>query len=429
MSNLSHFTFNGRITELLIFDYQSHDLTASGPPAKVYAAVLEKHRQLVDQLNRYRSHPVFLHVFFEAINPEDAPGEFTDSNSRIRLIPVNNIEREAFLPNSWVQDMMHVLVRKRKTVMLLDKSLISEKLKRVFEISFPAIKFELTDFAALPAGGNFIRVTHKFKDIGIEGPELHRTMHRPAPGQRNQLDLPVRQYFRLEWPPEASACMELLKRVAFHIDQYFTPVGFFNHRHLFLIPDMKYARIKRSFDVQDCIDVLNRLSYTVPELLRQNDCPLELDIVKVPLYILKDGAEAYGLCYNNCLAENYEENGKRFSRVYFPDFRSSTLDFVRKNTEKNREGEKLEISISENFRNIARDLHIEYFLTDGPMDFDEAIELSGKIIQETENLIRKRLYRKGIRHVQFIDFGFFDMAFYLGSLHCRVKVIERDCLP
>lgn len=436
MTNLAHFTANGRIRELIVFDYETFTIPSGPPSAHKYDAILLKYRHLAQQLNAKRDTVIKIHVMFDVDKPADG-GIWEDSVFNLRLLPVNSIVPKANIPGSWTQDLIHVTLGE----ILLDSEHISSELGEVFKIAFGCShNFRFVSFKKLPEGGNFIRIIDGEKEKGIEGNNLNLSSGMGQYGEDRIRELKVeRGYYQfLDWNATIiKKCPGILKKIIFHLDQYLTPVGKYSQTrdHLFLIPSLIYAESGIVNQGTDCLVLLNDKLKELPNDLLLSGFSPEEDVVILPLFLLKKDTDPFGFCYNNCLIENYYDGVRKFT-IYFPCFRLPAEKFLTRHSFPSVKNEFsplfVETDIVRNLKIISQYLGVVYdFKQDNVLELKDAIMLTNTIIDQIEEVIRDLLFEKNIpkENVSFIDFDFFEMSERLGSLHCRVKVIERDCLP
>jgi hypothetical protein len=491
MSNLACYTSNGRIRELILFDKESYAIPEGMTPGEKIDSVLAYYMPFVERLNekdvQVKLYVLFDVTEPELWQRTDAAeGKLTllPVNS---LVPGANISTPW---TQDVIHILHG-EEKGEVVIRVDIDRVSPELFEVLSSELPGNWELADCSTLPPGGnclriesfGTEICIVNK--DMNEDNPGIFTAENIPGslevfPGNYHVVDL---------GKLDKDYCSPVFKRVVYHVDQYITPVGRLTNGspYLFFVPEVLPAKFvpEKSGDTS-CMVKLGKQIAEIKEIVEEIVGPVNCETL--PLFVLDFEKNPFGLCYNNCLVEHYLLNGERKAIIYFPDYREPVKKQLEGAalSDKVMEG----INAIVDYAGITNDMTgltpggqkglkvlrdyfswqnelathgfpagvfsagdiagtavekkaaaaqtstkkmkslTEYF-TDNA--FQDAFNLLGNVIELTEasiervqSGIREKLAAMGIQS-HFIALDFRNDAERLGGLHCRIKVISRDC--
>lgn len=404
------YSSEGRITRLLVFDTKQFLIKAEECPNKMFREVWDKYKFFVYDMNAY--HEMEICICFQVDPKGHRPKPWLDPCTLVNYIPVNYEDPDCSVPSAWAQDCIHITSDK---VLCTHANLLDSFVDVLRSHVFNTGVFkEVTAAHSLAhlQGGNVLRGKGSKGDFLLVGnPQL----------LAGQSDCQLRSIFNLDKSVEIIRLFDpnsprTHENLFFHVDLYASIIGSVdNNQWLFLAN----AIGKCEFEIDTEIGKLNQLLAAIPSTNNM------MRASYMPFIVLEDeaGKPKLALSYNNCIIENYMQGGKQHRCIYLPDYREALNTYVvdlRMKTEP-RDNKQL------NFVYLQGDPITAPSSRSRFQTQKQGFDLSA-LIENVQKNLRQNLTELGFDCVRFVRFPFYADITRLGALHCRVKVIERDCL-
>lgn len=433
----------GRIRKIVLFDTKYYHIPDADTATQRLTAIRQNFINLIDGMHALNSGIEFF-IFYNRAGSTDQKA-FYDRSIKTRFIPVNRKNKSWYVPTRWAQDVLlagpnDTLYYEPKSIAPLFADFLCKKIGLKKTKPFPT----LTAGADGPelSGGDIL--IGKFEN---ENYILHGIDELDVAGEKKlQAYFGVSDLHHIQ--KLSSPLTKAYKRPFYHLDQFCMLAGNMRDdvlvnqdRHIVLTTDLQVTPLKMNGGPVNKYE----LNPPVPsDVFTGNEIANSKNIlfhnIKLPTILFqRDNSKTpnpqnirFALSYQNCIVENYREQVQtgdtgdyRFFRkinVYFPDYRSTFLQFVTELFQEN--------DANSNQKNI------DFLLSDSEKEFDagkhpindllKARYYANRYLNRIHLDIRAKLADVGIYNIQFVDHDFYNQAQSGGSLHCIAKVVERD---
>lgn len=423
----SIYSATGRIKTIFVFETRQYVLT--GETEDMLAEpILADYGNLAEDLNAlHPEHPIELFLFFR-INPHGVQhAAWQDKARHIWFIPVNFGNNEISVTRAWAQDVIGTM---NENELYYDSNMDQGLVDLLHLYSGKPV---MKPFTSVCEGGNMLRGSHNGFDYIIKtwlNTKLKTTTC--TEGDITKMtgvdEWGIINVAKTHNPDTKS-------RVVFHADMYSTVVGDIGGGRELILVARPYKENHWEFINKAMAGFKKRLR----KLKYYQGAP-EFVFHSIPMVVINDNNDnvdndekpkiGHVFSYNNCLVENYVEDGTRIINFYFPDFRYELRKYASSTEEKPTQllnafqpGSVVEESLSS--KTMAKVMG---------MPPHELPAVNEEFIGCVESELKAKLHSifKDIPNleynIKFVRHNFRSLSQKRGGLHCIAKVIEREIM-